>query len=48
MKIDRHRQAKILTPEEIQLLFTQGFSTQRDRALFGICLYGACRYSGRL
>ncbi|QDZ41695.1 site-specific integrase (plasmid) [Euhalothece natronophila Z-M001] len=43
MKIDRHGQAKILTPEEIQLLFTQGFTNSRDRALFGICLYGACR-----
>jgi len=43
MKIDRYGQAKILTPEEIQLLFTQGLTTPRDRALFGICLYGACR-----
>ena len=43
MKIDRHGQAKILTPEEIQLLFTEGLTTPRDRALFGICLYGACR-----
>lgn len=43
MKIDRHGQAKILTPKEIQLLFTQGFTNERDRALFGICLYGACR-----
>ena len=43
MKIDRHGQAKILTPEEIQLLFTEGFTNERDRALFGICLYGACR-----
>ena len=43
MKIDRHGQAKILTPEEIQLLFTQGLITPRDRALFGICLYGATR-----
>jgi integrase/recombinase XerD len=43
MKIDRYGQAKILTPEEIQLLFTQGLATPRDRALFGICLYGATR-----
>jgi integrase/recombinase XerD len=43
MKIDRHGQAKILTPEEIQLLFSEGLVTARDRALFGICLYGATR-----
>ena len=43
MKIDRHGQAKILTPEEIQLLFSEGLVTPRDRALFGICLYGATR-----
>ena len=43
MKIDRYGQAKILTPEEIQLLFTQGLTTPRDRALFGICLYAAAR-----
>ena len=43
MKIDRHGQAKILTPEEIQFLFTEGLTTPRDRALFGICLYTACR-----
>jgi len=43
MKIDRHGQAKILTPEEIQLLFTEGFTNERDRALFGICLYAAAR-----
>ena len=33
MKIDRYGQAKILTPEEIQLLFTQGLTKERDRAL---------------
>ena len=43
MKIDRYGQAKILTSEEIQLLFTQGLTKERDRALFGICLYTACR-----
>jgi integrase/recombinase XerD len=44
MKIDRHGQAKILTVAEIQLLFTEGFTT-RDRALFAVCLYTACRIS---
>ena len=43
MKIDGHGQAKILTQEEIQLLFTEGLTSSRDHALFGICLYSACR-----
>ena len=47
MKIDRHGRAKILTIAEIQLLFSEGFADnphpERDRALFGICLYTACR-----
>ncbi len=47
MKIDRHGRAKILTIEEIQLLFSEGFKDnpypERDRALFGVCLYTACR-----
>jgi len=43
MKIDRHGQARILTQSEIQLLFSQGLQTDRDRALFGICLYCCCR-----
>lgn len=43
MKIDRHGRAKILTPTEIQLLFNEGLQNNRDRALFGICLYTACR-----
>jgi integrase/recombinase XerD len=44
MKIDRNGKAKVLTTEEIALLFGEnGFCTPRDRALFGICLYTACR-----
>jgi integrase/recombinase XerD len=43
MKVDRHGKAKILSQAEIQLLFSQGFQTPRDRALFGICLFTACR-----
>lgn len=43
MKINRHGKAKILTPEEITLLFNQGLTNPRDRALFGVCLYCACR-----
>ena len=47
MKIDRHGQAKILTVAEIHLLFNEGFTVDppRDRALFAICLYTACRIS---
>jgi integrase/recombinase XerD len=43
MKIDRHGKAKILSQAEIQLLFLEGFQNNRDRALFGICLFTACR-----
>src|SRR6476469_7823364 len=43
MKIDRHGRAKILTQSEIQLLFSAGLESPRDRALFGIRLYTACR-----
>ena len=45
MKIDRHGQAKILTTDELQLLFNEGFIVcpDRDRALFAVCLYTACR-----
>lgn len=43
MKIDRHGRAKILTNDEIQLLFNEGLTNPRSRALFGICLYTACR-----
>lgn len=43
MKIEGHGQAKILTQEEIELLFNKGLQTDRDRALFGVCLYTACR-----
>jgi len=43
MKIEGHGQAKILTQEEIELLFNEGLHTARDHALFGVCLYTACR-----
>lgn len=43
MKIDRHGQAKILTLEEIQALFSPEFSNVRDRALYAVMLYTACR-----
>ncbi|MEG4225452.1 site-specific integrase [Microcoleus sp. N9_B2] len=43
MKIEGHGQAKILAQEEIELLFNEGLQTDRDRTLFGVCLYTACR-----
>ena len=43
MKVNRHGQAKILTIEEIQLLFSEGLINQRDRVLFGVMLFTACR-----
>lgn len=45
MKIDRHGRAKILTQAEIQILFAEGFTLVplRDRTLFALCLYTACR-----
>ena len=43
MKINRYGQSEILSPDQISLLFTEGFVNARDRALFGICLYAAAR-----
>jgi integrase/recombinase XerD len=43
MKINRHGRAKILTTDEIQLVFAQGFDSERDRTLFGVCLFTAAR-----
>lgn len=43
MKVNRYGRAKILSPEQITLLFTEGFTKPRDKALFGVCLYTAAR-----
>ncbi|AUB42967.1 Integrase (plasmid) [Nostoc flagelliforme CCNUN1] len=43
MKINRHGRAKVLTQQEIQLIFSDGLDNNRDRALFGVCLFSACR-----
>ncbi|MEI2578375.1 hypothetical protein [Scytonema sp. PRP1] len=43
MKINRHGRAKILTQSEIQLVFAQGFDSERDKTLFGVCLFTAAR-----
>ncbi len=43
MKVNRFGRAEILTPTQITLLFNEGFTKPRDRALFGVCLYAAAR-----
>jgi integrase/recombinase XerD len=43
MKINRFGKAEVLSPDQINLLFTVGFVKPRDKALFGVCLYAACR-----
>lgn len=43
MKVNRYGRAEILTPSQINLLFSEGFTKPRDRALFGVCLYAATR-----
>ena len=48
MKIDGKGQAKVLSQYELRGLFTEGLLTPRDRALFGICLFTACRISEAL
>lgn len=48
MKVDGNGQGKILTSEELRLLFTSGFVSERDRALYGICLFTGCRVSEAL
>jgi integrase/recombinase XerD len=48
MKVAGNGQGKILTAEELRLLFTDGLRTPRDRALFGICLFTGCRVSEAL
>ena len=48
MKVAGNGQGKILTPEELRRLFTEGFIRERERALFGICLFTGCRVSEAL
>ncbi|MFL9458097.1 tyrosine-type recombinase/integrase [Tolypothrix bouteillei VB521301_2] len=48
MKVNGNGQGAILTNEELRLLFTEGFTNPRDRALFGICLFTGCRVSEAL
>ena len=48
LKVNGNGQGKILTPDELRLLFSEGFTSPRDRALFGICLFTGCRVSEAL
>lgn len=43
MKVNRHGKAKILTQEELQLIFNEGLTNLRDRTLFAVCLFTAAR-----
>lgn len=43
MKVNRFGRAEILTGEQIDLLFTEGLTRPKDRALFWVCLYAAAR-----
>lgn len=48
MKVKGNGQGKILSEAELQRLFAEGFTTSRDRTLFGICLFTGCRVSEAL
>ena len=43
MKVNRHGKAKLLTPQEINLLFNEGLYSFRDRTIFAVCLFTAAR-----
>jgi len=45
VKIKGNGRAKILTQAELERLFTRGFLTSRDKLLFAIAYYCACRVS---
>jgi integrase/recombinase XerD len=48
MKLNGYGRARVLTSSEIDKLFAWGFTNNRDRALFGICLHTGCRISEAL
>ncbi|MCF3600605.1 tyrosine-type recombinase/integrase [Planktothrix agardhii 1032] len=39
MKVNRHGKAKILSHDEIQILFNEGLHNLRDRVIFAVCLF---------
>ncbi len=48
MKNKGNGQAKILNSQELERLFIEGFTSNRDRTLFAICLFTGCRISEAL
>ncbi len=48
MKVAGNGQGKILTPDELRRLFTDGLLTSRDRTMLGICLFTGCPWSEAL
>ena len=48
MKVDGNGQGKILTTDELSRLFAEGLRSERDKALFAICLFTGCRISEAL
>lgn len=48
MKNKGNGQAKILSKLELRDLFDLGFSSDRDKAIFAICFFSACRISEAL
>ncbi len=48
MKNNGNGQGKILTVDELRRLFSEGFTCERDRALFAICFFTGCRVSEAL
>lgn len=48
MKVNGNGQGKILSQAELRQLFTEGFTSARDKALFAICLFTGCRISEAL
>ena len=48
MKVAGNGQGKVLTANELKRLFSDGFVSDRDRALFAICLFTGCRISEAL
>lgn len=48
MKVDGNGQAKVLLQTELDRLFERGFQSPRDKLLFAICYYCACRVSEAL
>ncbi len=48
MKNSGNGRAKILSPSELNRLFERGFTSSRDKLLFAIAYYCACRISEAL